>query len=235
MCTRCYNIATENKRGFYAMKLTKEALKGLRKMIENTTAKVLVRYENDNLNNQVEVENLFIGDSMIEFMNLGKYLPELNTLNRGVAGATTMFVRNHLDTIFGLLEPKNIFISIGSNDLVLLESSVDEAFKQVIDLLDIIEKKYPKTKIYYLSTTPVVSENHKLYKKNFIGGRTNGELKALNYKIKTYLDNQTKQYIHLFDCLLDDKGYLNSAYTADGIHLNSEGYQVYAKNIMDAI
>jgi len=46
-----------------------------------------------------------------------------------------------------------------------------------------------------------------------------------------YANEHDINYIHQFDSLLDEKGYLNSKLTADGIHLNSKGYEIYAENI----
>ncbi|ABX81643.1 GDSL-type esterase/lipase family protein [Acholeplasma laidlawii] len=214
------------------MKLTHQELKGLQQMIEKTSSKVLNTYSKDNVVNLFNQDVIFIGDSMIEFFNLKRYLPTLNALNRGVAGATTKLILDNLDVILGKINPKSIFISIGSNDLVLLEASVAEAYENIIKVLDVLKSKFPSAKLYYLSTTPVVSTQHPLYKKIYIGGRTNGELKSINFKVMNYAKSNDMTYLHQFDDLLDSEGYLNTNYTYDGIHLNPKGYEVYARNIL---
>ncbi|WP_025725322.1 GDSL-type esterase/lipase family protein [Acholeplasma granularum] len=213
------------------MKLTLQELTGLRQMIVETSNKVLNKYKLDNQNLLPNFDSIFIGDSMIEYFDLNKYLHELNAINRGIAGATTKLIKDNLDTIFGPIEPKYIYISIGSNDLVLLNASVDEAYQNITELIEIINKKYPNALINYLSTTPVVSIDHKLYKKIYIGGRTNGQLKALNYKVSTYATLNNINYLHMFDELLDEDKFLSSEFTMDGIHLNHQGYQIYSKII----
>ncbi|OED59280.1 GDSL-type esterase/lipase family protein [Acholeplasma laidlawii] len=215
------------------MKLTHQELKGLQQMIEKTSSKVLNTYSKDNRVNSFNQDVIFIGDSMIEFFNLKRYLPTLNALNRGVAGATTKLILDNLDIILGKINPKSIFISIGSNDLVLLEYSVFNTFNSITKVLEMLSLRFPSAKLYYLSTTPVVSTNHPLYKKIYIGGRTNGELKSINYKVMNYARSNDITYIHQFDDLLDTEGYLNTNYTYDGIHLNPKGYEVYAKNILN--
>lgn len=215
------------------MKLTHQELKGLQQMIEKTSSKVLNTYSKDNVVNLFNQDVIFIGDSMIEFFNLKRYLPTLNALNRGVAGATTKLILDNLDIILGKINPKSIFISIGSNDLVLLEYSVSNTFDSITKVLETLSLRFPSAKLYYLSTTPVVSTNHPLYKKIYIGGRTNGELKSINYKVMNYAKSNDMTYIHQFDDLLDSEGYLNTNYTYDGIHLNPKGYEVYAKNILN--
>lgn len=217
------------------MKLTMIELKALRKMITNTSGKVLDKYKLENLNKHLNKDYLFLGDSMIEYFKLDKHLPTLNAINRGIAGATTKLILDNLDIIFGHVDPKHIFVSIGSNDLVLLEVNVETAFKGIVNVLETIQEKYPNAILNYLSTTPVVDTSHKLYKKMYIGGRSNGELKSINYKVMQYAKDNHINYIHVFDALLDDQGFLNSRYTADGIHLNQMGYEVYAQIIKDSI
>lgn len=214
------------------MKLTKEELKGLQRMIEKTSTKVLSTYKTDNLVYTFNEDTIFIGDSMIEFLNIKGYLPRFNALNRGVAGATTKILLDNLDTILGNIQPKSIYLSIGSNDLVLLEASVTEAYEEVIKVLETLKSRFPDSKLYYLSTTPVVSTTHPLYKKIYIGGRTNGALKSINFKVMNYAKLNNITYIHQFDALLDSEGYLNTDYTYDGIHLNPKGYEVYSGNIL---
>ena len=211
------------------MKLNETELKGLREMIKNTSSKVLDKYKNANIDKNYDL--LFLGDSIVEYFNLNKYLPEFSAINRGVAGATTKLIINNSDTITGNINPKEIFISIGSNDLVLLEASVDEAYLGIIEVFKKLKDKFPNVKINYLSTTPVVSTTNFLYKKLYIGGRTNEELKAINKKVLEYSKNNNVNFINLFDELLDESGYLNTDFTADGIHLNAKGYEIYSKII----
>src|SRR5690606_18084931 len=165
--------------------------------------KVLEKYKNQNVSS--DYDYLFIGDSIIEYFNLKKYLPGINSINRGVAGATTKFILDNLDTIIDNIKPNEIFISIGSNDLVLL------------------------------AATPVVRTSNVVYKKKYIGGRTNDELRLINEKVKQYAKANGINYIHLFDALLDADGYLKSEFTADGIHLNSKGYEIYSNIIKSNI
>lgn len=213
------------------MKLHKVELQGLREMIQKTSTEVLNTYKEANETSNQLFDTVFIGDSMIEYFKLHYYIPELKALNRGIAGATTKLILENLDIIFGQHLPKDIYVSIGSNDLVLLEATIDEAFYGVVQVFNTLKQRYPQAKINYLSTTPVIHQTHKLYKKIYIGGRTNGQLKSLNFKVMNYANEHDINYIHQFDSLLDEKGYLNSEFTADGIHLNSKGYEIYAKNI----
>jgi len=125
------------------MKLHKVELQGLREMIQKTSTEVLNTYKEANETSNQLFDTVFIGDSMIEYFKLNDYLPELKALNRGIAGATTKLILENLDIIFGQHLPKDIYVSIGSNDLVLLEATIDEAFYGVVQVFNILKQRYP--------------------------------------------------------------------------------------------
>src|SRR5690606_34150837 len=122
---------------------------------------------------EINADFLFMGDSMIEYLDVKSSFPNLDVLNRGVAGATTKLIMENLADIVGSIVPNKLFISIGSNDLVLLRSTPDEVIENVINVFKTLQQKFPETKLYYLSTTPVLKEGTKLYKKIYVAGRTN--------------------------------------------------------------
>lgn len=207
------------------MKLFKEELNGLRQMIAKTSSKVLEKFQVEL--SKTNYDYLFLGDSMIEYLNLESYFGDINAINRGIAGATTKFINDNIDTIISNINPKTIFLSVGSNDLVLLEATPDETASNVINLIDKLRDLFPNAKINYLSTTPVINEDHKLYKKIYIAGRTNDELKRVNELVFNNKNN-SYNFINLFDSVLKDN-YLNEDLTYDGIHLNKNGYEIYTE------
>ncbi len=215
-------------------KLDSQELKGLREMIINTSTKKLNEYRKLN-ETELGAPFVFLGDSMIEYFNLNTYLPGIDAINRGIAGATSPFILSKLNMILGNLEPNHIYISIGSNDLVLHEATVQKVVENIKVLLKELTNRCPEAHITYLSTTPVISVKSKLYKKIYIAGRENHELKTINEQIKIYADLNQLGFINLFDALLDLNGYLDETYTMDGIHLNPKGYMVYASIIKEKL
>lgn len=179
---------------------------------------------------------VFAGDSMIEYLNTAFYFPEFRIVNRGVAGATSKFMIDNLDDIFGEINPGEIWLSIGSNDLTLLDSNPKQIAYDVAALLDNIKKKFPNTRIYYLSATPVINEDHKLYRKLYVGGKTIDQQLLINKLMSEVAKEKDVTFVNCFDNLFDSKtGYLNEKYTPDGIHLNREGYRIYTKKIIDIL
>lgn len=216
------------------MKLEKQELLGLKEMISKSSKKTIEKYKEAN-KSIPEKSVIFTGDSMIEYLDVNTLLPDLRGLNRGVAGATTQLMLDAFDEILGNLNPTDLFVSIGSNDLILLESTIDEIVESVGKVFKKISEKFPDTTIYYLSTTPVLNETHKLYKKIYIAGRTNAQNMEINNGVKKLCDKYHVIFINQFDGLIDETGYLNETFTADGIHLNKNGYQVYAGVIREVL
>ena len=212
------------------MKLNDQELHGLRDMILKTSSRLIEKYKELN-KIEKEADILFMGDSMIEFLDTKLFFPNYALLNRGIGGATTKFILDNLDFIVGDIKPNKLFISIGSNDLVLLRATPSEVVDNVINVFKILQLKFPHTKLYYLSTTPVLKEGNKLYKKIYVAGRTNEENQAINKGLKTALELINVTFINQYDQLVDLDGYLIENFTPDGIHLNKEGYKIYSNEI----
>lgn len=120
----------------------------------------------------------------------------LNVFNCGVVGVIIKFILDNLDIILGKINFKFIFIFIGLNDFVLLEYSVFNIFDSIIKVLEILFLRFLFVKLYYLFIILVVSINYLLYKKIYIGGRINGELKFINYKVMNYVKLNDMIYIY---------------------------------------
>lgn len=209
--------------------LTLQELQALRDMIRKTSSAVIEKYKSiDNKNEDI----LFLGDSMVEYFSTKLAFPNLKISNRGVAGATTKLMIDNFDEIRGEINPKKIFLSVGSNNLVLLEQSPEAAAMAIIKLIDRLMFYYPFSTIYFLSTTPVSHEDSKVYKKLYVAGRKNEDNKTINLLVKEYCNNDNIVFINQYDSLVDEKGYLKEDLTPDGIHLNKKGYEIYAHNII---
>ncbi len=216
------------------MKLDTQAFKALKDMIDGTSKKVIAKYKAENPNVDENVI-LFTGDSMIEFFKLDKYIPEIESLNRGIAGATTKTYKDHFNDIFGDIKPKAIYVSIGSNDLVLLRKTPLEVYSNVLDFFIQLRAHYKTVDFHYISMTPVINEDHKLYKKIYVAGRSNEDIIEINSLLEVHFNKVGIEFINVYDALVGDDGYLNENYTADGIHLNDLGYQIYSNLIKGSL
>lgn len=59
-------------------------------------------------------------------------------------------------------------------------------------------------------------------------GHPPGDILKLNAWIKGYAGRVNAIYADYFTALVDEKGWLEDSYSADGLHPNAEGYKVMA-------
>ncbi len=173
-------------------------------------------------------KDILIGDSMIAFMLMRKYGFD-RWQNMGIAGDTTIGVMNRLDAVIRQ-KPKRVILSIGSNDLVLTNDTIDEITSRIHDLISVL--KSHNIDIYYLLVTPVCPScegANQLY----IGSRTNEDIFKLNQSIIKALHQD--KIIDTYSPFINRQKELNPIYSRDGIHLNDVGYQLFSKTIHDAL
>jgi lysophospholipase L1-like esterase len=165
---------------------------------------------------------IFLGNSIVAGTDWMELLGRTDVRNRGISG----------DISFGILErlnevtdgkPAKVFILIGINDISrnVPDSFIIENYRKIIQR---IKTESPTTKIYFHTLMPVNNEftqfkNH--YNKDEHILHVNEELKRLAAKEKITL-------IDLYPHFLNGDKKLDKKYTIDGLHLNAEGYKVWA-------
>ncbi|MDQ3279579.1 MAG: GDSL-type esterase/lipase family protein, partial [Bacteroidota bacterium] len=165
---------------------------------------------------------VFLGNSITANVDWMELLGRADVRNRGISG----------DITFGLLErlhevtegaPAKVFILIGINDISrnIPDSVIVGNYRKMIQR---IKMGSPKTKIYFQTLLPVNNEftqfkNH--YNKDEHILYVNEELKQLAAREKITL-------IDLYPHFLSGDKKLEKKYTVDGLHLNAEGYKVWA-------
>ena len=166
-------------------------------------------------------ENIvFLGDSITKLYDLDKYYPDNNVVNSGISGNIVSDITNDLYDRVYKYNPSKIFLLIGTNQVEFDDCEIIE--KQIIDLIDIIHQKLPFTKIIIESIYPV---NNTIKNSPSIG-RDNDKI----IKINDYLEKESKkynyEYIDIYSYLKDESNNLSAEYTDDGLHLNSNGYDI---------
>lgn len=169
---------------------------------------------------------VFIGDSITAKYKLNNHYKELNlkTYNRGISGDTTTWLLSRLQTSLFDIAPSKIVLMIGTND-INYGKSVQEIADSYKSILQLIQQKLPTAKTWCVSIIP---QNTK-YSKNAL--YNNAIICETNQKIQTLASFFGYEYVDLYSSLIDDNGFLNSRYSTDGLHINSQGYNVWT-NIM---
>src|SRR5690606_12281151 len=137
--------------------------------------------------------------------------------NRGLGGDSTFGMKARIADVI-LSKPKKIFLMKGIIDVGIgLPTSVTLAnYEQVVR---IIQKQSPKTKIYLQSTLHM---NESLLKPDYLKGKEH-MVYALNEGIQDLAKKYSLPFVNLNEVLAED-GVLKAEYTMDGIHVNPDAY-----------
>ncbi|WP_162140103.1 GDSL-type esterase/lipase family protein [Haploplasma axanthum] len=171
---------------------------------------------------------VLLGDSIIKYWPFDKFYSNLNIINRGIPGDTSLGVLQRLEQIIKI-KPSVVIISVGSNDLVRLDSNINDIAKRIIDIKHTLEREVEDLSAYVVSITPVLRD-HVVTNKAYMQTRTNEMINAINNELKNFIE-----VIDVSSALKDESGSLKLEYTTDGLHLTNQGYQVYSRIISESV
>jgi len=143
--------------------------------------------------------------------------------NRGIGGDNTEGIMARLDEITES-KPNKIFLEIGTNDLAL-NLPISMICSNYTQIIDVIRETTPNTTIYVQSVLPRYDDPSKRY------GVYNDSIVLLNKELKKITVEKALTFINLFDVFKDSQGKLNPKFSSDGVHLNSDGYLIWKKEI----
>jgi lysophospholipase L1-like esterase len=165
---------------------------------------------------------VFLGNSITDRVDWNELLGMPNVHNRGISGDITFGVLERLDEVIEG-KPAKVFILIGINDVSrnIPDSVIFKNYKKIVERIKVGS---PHTKIYFQTLLPVNNEftqfkNH--YNKD-------EHILWLNGQIKTLAKQDKINVIDLHPHFLNSDKKLDKRYTLDGLHLNAEGYKVWA-------
>jgi len=169
---------------------------------------------------------LFIGSSSIrKWTDLEKRFPNAPIIRRGVGGCELWQVVDYYTPyILFPYQPRKIFIYAGENDIAGGKTG-KFVFEEFQKLWEMINKKLPKTTIYFMSVKPSPS------RAKFIG-----EVSIANELIRNYLKNKKNSvYIDVSTIILKRNTTVSdsSLFEKDLLHLNSKGYDKW-QEILEA-
>lgn len=163
---------------------------------------------------------IFFGDSITDLWDLKTCFPNQSYLNRGIGGQTTpqMLIRFRPDAI--ALHPKTVILLAGTNDIAgntgrTTIEQIQSNFMSIVELA-----KYHQIRIILASLLPVselVSITRPLNK-----------IQMLNDWIQQYCAANDCVYLDYHSHMVDDRGFLQSHLSEDGLHPNAAGYKIMA-------
>lgn len=173
---------------------------------------------------QVDKEKIvFVGDSITDQYNLNNYYNYNNKIivNSGISGYKTKNIIDRFNNLVEQHQADKLFLMIGTNDLSA-GIKEDEIISNTVEIISMIKKSSPKTKIYYETIYPVNGE----IRKNNLKTKKNDKINYINEEMKKYCDENDVIYLDVHSILVDDNGNLDSKYTEDGLHVNETAYEI---------
>lgn len=182
-------------------------------------AKQFVKFNSFSSKNQI----VFLGDSLTDFYQIEEFFHDYKVYNRGIASDTTKGVLERLEDNVIQIEPRKVFLQIGTNDYIRYNN--DYIYNNIIKIIDQLKSRIAGVKVYLISLYPV---NHraKIYSRFFTTVRKNKTIRELNSRLKEYCDANNIPFIDVHSHLVDEKGNLDKKYTVEGLHINYEGYDI---------
>ena len=168
---------------------------------------------------------VMLGNSLTENGgDWGKRLGKKHVVNRGISGDEVMGVYDRLHQILPG-HPQKLFLMIGIND-VSHNLTADSIAGMIRLTVERIQRESPETELHLQSLLPI-NESFGRYK--LLTGKTD-LVPEINTRLKALAQEKKIDFIDLFPLFAEGNTHvLRKDLTTDGLHLNEEGYKIWAK------
>jgi lysophospholipase L1-like esterase len=164
---------------------------------------------------------VMLGNSITAECEWSELLDNQQVINRGVIGDGTADILARLDDVIGM-KPKQVFLLIGVNDLQFITlPNILENYEKIVSK---ITTETPSTQLHLISVLPI----HNSLRRT---GMRNEDIDFLNTGIVGIGKKYGLRYIDVASKLKNTEGPLREDLSLDGIHLNGEGYLIFAEII----
>ncbi len=184
---------------------------------------------------------LFAGSSLMEQFPINEliqpYQLPLKIYNRGVGGFTTTDMLEVMGPCVYDLNPKYIFLNIGTNDLNAPDLTEGALIGRYEKILDGIREHLPQAKVTLLAYYPV---NEEIGLKNPAMGsvfriRTNERICRANAAVEQLARRRGLDFLNLNSGITDPNGNQKAEYTIEGMHMYADGYHEVLKLLLPTL
>ncbi|MDA1015753.1 MAG: SGNH/GDSL hydrolase family protein [Planctomycetota bacterium] len=168
---------------------------------------------------------LFVGSSSIRLWDLPKSFPDLRVINRGFGGSEISDSIEFAERIIFKHEPRVVVLYAGDNDIAKGKSAA-QVVKDFHRFEQLVHARLPKTRILFIAIKPS-TKRWSLYP----------AIKEANATIQTDCAKQSHlTYVDIATPMLGDDGKPKpELFVKDGLHLNSAGYAVWNKVVLESL
>ncbi len=182
---------------------------------------------------------LFVGSSLMEQFPVNELLMDLNlpltVYNRGIGGFTTRELREVLDVCVWELEPRHIFINIGTNDLNAPDYELSGLLERYEDILRAIREHLPETGLTLLAYYPVNPEAADPGMAQALRQRSNARIAQANQGVKELAEKLGASFLDVNGGITDSAGNMKAEYTVEGMHMYGDGYMQVLKALLPTL
>lgn len=162
--------------------------------------------------------SVFMGDSITEGFAVNEILPKESVI--AGAGATAGFIYDDIDTLVEK-KPDNVFIMLGSCDLLMPVDDPKELFRNdFTKLINKIKEELPDSQIYLQSITPVTQDALKE------DPRYKG-IEEYNQILKELADKLSVNYVDIGTLAQENP----DLFAEDGVHFKKEFYPLWLEKL----
>jgi lysophospholipase L1-like esterase len=165
-------------------------------------------------------ELALVGDSLTQGGDWDALLPGERVRNFGMAGDTTDDVIARLGDVVDA-RPATIALLVGTNDLAW-RRSVEHVVRNIETMLVTLRRELPETRILAQSVLPR-------------GREFADQIRDINRHLWQFAPSAHAGWLDLWPAMALEDGELNPAFTEDRLHLNEEGYRVWAGELAAAL
>lgn len=185
----------------------------------------------------VKGQIVFTGSSLMEMFPVEEWVRELGpdapiVYNRGVGGYKTSDLLPILDACVFELEPRKVFINIGTNDLSDDSIPLEKVMSNYDRIITQIEERLPGVVIYMMAYYPVNYDVAAEEMKPCLLIRTNEKINRANELVEQLATRHGQRFINVNAPLMDEQGRLKAEYTIEGMHIKPEGYRAIFEDVM---
>lgn len=162
---------------------------------------------------------LFAGSSSTRRWNLGKFFPEIPSVNRGFGGSKLVDSTHFAARIILPQRPKIIVLYAGDND-INKGLKADEVYHDFGLFVKTIRAELPETRIIFIAIKPSIKRWHLVEEMRKANGLIAAEAKK----------HDKLDYVDVDTPMIGMDGLpRKELFTDDGLHLNEAGYRVWTK------
>lgn len=170
--------------------------------------------------------SILLGDS-ISLWFPHELLPDgITWLNQGISGEGSVGLLRRLDLI-AETEPSIIYLMIGINDL-LRDVTDDTLLANQQQIIQDLKKMHPDTKIVLQTILPHAGDRSTWESRDQLLAISNDRIHNLNGRLAILAEQEDVAYLDLQPMFTNMNGNLRLDLTTDGLHLNDNGYRVWA-------